>query len=981
LMASLSPFTLEAILRLNSSEYDKGLNNALNSGSKLGGALKTAFSVGAAAVGAATTAITAFAGSSVKAGMEFDSSMSQVAATMGYTVEELNTAGSDAENTFQQLSEFAQQMGSTTAFSASQAADALNYMALAGYDADTAMTMLPNVLNLAAAGNIELAAASDMVTDAQSALGLSLDETAELVDKMARASSKSNTSVEQLGSAILTIGGTAKSMAGGTTELAAALGVLADNGIKGAEGGTALRNVLLGIQSGKFEDYFGALGVQAYDAGGNLRDLSDILNDMNTAMEGMTDQEKTELINQVFNRQDLKSINALLATTTGRWDELTVAIENSEGAAQAMAEVQLDNLAGDITLFKSALEGAKIAISDGLTPSLREFVQFGSSAISTLTEAYKEGGIDGAMEAFGTVLSDGLSRVVSRLPEIVKAGTTLLKALLRGISDNIGLITDTAMEIVMSLVEFILDSLPDVIRIGLDIIVALAKGIAESIPELIPAIIDVVLEIIDILTDPQNLSALVEAAIAIMLALTNGLIEAMPRLIEKLPEIIANLVEALIQNAPLLIQATVQIYAAIAKGMIQNIPVLLSAIGEVFAPLIDAVGEWLLSVSDAVDTWFETNIIQPLGEFFEKLFQGIAEFFSTAWQGISEFFETVWQGITGFFSETWQKIEDFFNPLIDFVRPILDALQYLFETIWEAIKIVVSRAMDAISEKITAIWNAITTFLNNEILEPLKQTFERIWGAIKTFVSETTDRIKEKVTSTWEEAKTSVSSVLDSIKDKIKTIWNSIKTFVSDEILDPLKQEFSDGFNTIYDKVKEPLDKVKSTIEDTFNGIKNFINGLIREALSWGADLINNFVSGITSTVDNVAGTISNVADTIRDFIGFSEPDLGPLSNFHTFAPDMMKLFAQGIRDNEHLITDQLEKSFDFGDMLTVSTADIDAGRSGREPAANQRIYTPEEIATAISRALEGTGVYMDGRKIGMLVTEYQTSRARMMGV
>ena len=146
---------------------------------------------------------------------------------MGVTVDEIG-----------ELRDFAQEMGSTTAFSATEAADALNYMALAGYDAETSMTMLPNVLNLAAAGGMELATASDMVTDSQTALGLSLEETSTLVDQMALASSKTNTSVSQLGEAILSIGGTAKNLSGGTTELNQVLGLLADNGIKGAEAGT-----------------------------------------------------------------------------------------------------------------------------------------------------------------------------------------------------------------------------------------------------------------------------------------------------------------------------------------------------------------------------------------------------------------------------------------------------------------------------------------------------------------------------------------------------------------------------------------------------------------------------------------------------------------------------------------------------------------------------------------------------------------------
>lgn len=258
------------------------------------GALGSAVQMGVNAIAGLSNAVIGFGKSTVNAGMSFDSSMSQVAATMGYSLEELNTVGSEASATFEQLSTFAQEMGSTTAFSASEAADAINYMALAGYDAETSMQMLPNVLNLAAAGGIDLASASDMVTDAQSALGLSLDETSIMVDQMAAAASKSNTSVQQLGDAFLTIGANAKSLSGGTTELATALGILADNGIKGTEGGTHLRNIMLALNptTDKAAAAWEALGVSAYDADGNLRPLEDTFADLNEAMEGMTDQEK-----------------------------------------------------------------------------------------------------------------------------------------------------------------------------------------------------------------------------------------------------------------------------------------------------------------------------------------------------------------------------------------------------------------------------------------------------------------------------------------------------------------------------------------------------------------------------------------------------------------------------------------------------------------------------------------------------------------
>lgn len=325
-------------------------------------------------------------GATVKTAADFDSAMSQVAATMGYTVDELRDGSSEASKNMAQLSAFAQEMGSTTAFSASEAAEALNYMALAGYDAETSMQMLPTVLNLAAAGGIDLASASDMVTDAQSALGLTLEETAVMVDQMAAASSKSNTSVAQLGEAFLTIGATASNLAGGTQELATMLGVLADNGIKASEGGTHLRNIILSLQNAAEDGAvdFGDFSVALYDADGNMRSTIDIVKDMQSNMEGMNQESKDAIISGVFNKTDLASVNALLNTSATRFDELGASINSADGAAADMAAVQLDNLNGQLTLLKSALEGLAISLGTILMPMISKVVELVSRFVDWL---------------------------------------------------------------------------------------------------------------------------------------------------------------------------------------------------------------------------------------------------------------------------------------------------------------------------------------------------------------------------------------------------------------------------------------------------------------------------------------------------------------------------------------------------------------------------------------------------------------------
>ena len=333
--------------------------------------------VGAVIVSKAFSKITSVMTGAINTGKEFGSSMSQVAATLGYSVDELHDSSSSAAQNMEKLTGFAKEMGASTVFSATESAQALNYMALAGYDAETSMKMLPNVLNLAAAGGIELATASDMITDAQTALGLTIDDTTALVDQMAKTASKTNTSVGQLGEAILTVGGTASYMAGGTEELNAVLGVMANSGIKGAEAGTHLRNMLLRMAAPTAEGskLLEDLGVSIFDAEGNMRSFSQIFPELNSAMSSLTDEQKLDAFSTLFNTRDISSVNALLSTSSDEWAELGATILDSAGAAEQMAGVQLDNLSGDTTKLNSAWEGLQITIAEKFEPVLRSITQ------------------------------------------------------------------------------------------------------------------------------------------------------------------------------------------------------------------------------------------------------------------------------------------------------------------------------------------------------------------------------------------------------------------------------------------------------------------------------------------------------------------------------------------------------------------------------------------------------------------------------
>ena len=622
----------------------------------------SALSIAQKAISVTAKAVTNFAKSSVQAGMTFDKSISQVAATMGKTVDEISD-----------LREFAKKMGSETAFSASQAADALNYMALAGYDAETSMNMLPNVLNLAASGGMELARASDMITDTQSALGLSLSQTAELVDKMAKGASKTNTSVGQLGDAMLTVGGTAKMLSGGTTELATALGLLADNGTKGAEGGTALRNIILSLSAptDKAAAALEDLGIQAFDNNGKMRDLQSIFSDFNSALSDMTDAEKTQTLNSIFNKVDLKSVNALLATSTDRWKEVSNAIDNAAGSAEEMAKTQLDNLSGDITIFNSALEGAQIALSDKLTPTLREFVQFGTEQLGVLTNAFKEDGIDGLISAIGDGLSQGINLIISKLPEIMRYGRKILMSLIKGVIDN----------------------LPQIIKTAAEIITELATGVVKALPELIPAIVKCIRTIVDTLTKPDMLTQIWQAALELIIELVEGIVENLDELIEAAFLIIDNLVEFILkpENISKLIECMFRVQVALGEGLIKAIPEVLKGITE----LIWRMGEAIFATDWSSFGW---DILTGIGDGFKK-----------AWNDLKSWWYGMWDTLAGSARDFWNKIKDAFSPMgehfYNFGQGVLNGLKSIINGLVWGINEVIAFPFNKLNDALRTIKN------------------------------------------------------------------------------------------------------------------------------------------------------------------------------------------------------------------------------------------------------------------------------------
>ena len=664
-----------------------------------------------------TAGVTALGTAAVSTAANFESSMSQVQATMGITKDAMSTVNGESVNTMDTLSALAKKMGSETAFSASECAEALNYLALAGYDTQQMCDTLPTVLNLAAAGGIDLAAASDMVTDAMSALGMGVDEAGTMVDQMAKTASTTNTSVAQLGEGILTIGATAKTVKGGTAELNTALGILANNGIKGAEGGTHLRNVILSLQNptDKAAACMEQLGLDVYDSEGNMRSLNDILGDLNMSMDGMTAAEKSNIIGQIFNKTDLSSVNALLANTGTTWDDLQQSIIDSGGAAQQMADTQLDNLQGQITILKSALEGLAISFGELLMPAIKMIVGWVQQFVDWLN------GMD-----------EGTKKVITTV--------ALLAAALGPVLIVVGK--------VVSAVGTIMTIVPKV------------AGVINTVKTAFAALNTTML---------ANPIFLIIAAITALVAAFIYLWNTN----EDFRQFWINLWENVKEVAIAVWEAIKNFFTAAWEAISSTAQAVWNGIKDFFSGLWEGIKTIFSTVVEVIKTIITTyfNIYKTI---ITTVLNAIKTVFTTVWNGIKTVVTTVVTAIQTFITTAWNAIKNT-------VTTVLNAIKTVITTVWNAIKTAVTTVVNGIKSTISTVWNSIksvVTSVVNSIKSTVTTVFNNIWSGIKGTMGKIVSSIKEGFNQAISFITSLPSKALQWGKDMIMGIVNGIKSCI-----------------------------------------------------------------------------------------------------------------------------------------------------------------------------------------------------------
>lgn len=787
----MADYSITGDTKLDTSGFTKGVSSmTVAAGNLISDLTKTA-----------ATKLAGLAKSSVSVGMNFDASMSQVAATMGTTVDQIDN-----------LTKVAKEMGSTTKFTATQAADALNYLALAGYDANKAAEVLPSVLNLAAAGGMDLAYASDLVTDAMASLNIEANKqnVDDFGNKLAMAASKANANVSQLGEAILTVGGTAANLKGGTTELTTALGLLANVGIKGAEGGTHLRNIILSLQSPTDEaaKKMQKLGLQVYDSQGKMRGLNDILSDLNSAMNGMTQGQKDSIINQLFNKTDLAAVNGLLAAQGDQWNTLAAQIDNADGAMGQMAETQIDNLQGAMTIMSSAFEGMQLAVYDELEPTLTEAVKWGTDCLTQLTTALSEGGPEAMLAAAGEIISDLAAGIAEQLP---------------------GLMT-TGVEIITQLAQNLTDTMPAMLDTGAEVLAALAQGIINATPALLTSATEIIAEFMLYLGDHAD--EIMDTGMQLLESLVIGITDNLPQLITAAAALIAKWAAALIAHLPDILKCGAAMLTTLVDGIVCSLENLAEA---ALACVAKLVGVW----DGSMDEW---------GHIGENIVSGLLNGIKGAWNSLTKW---VSNGINGLVSGVKGRLgihspSKVFDEIgVQVCNGLAQGLNRGNKKVKDAAKTVVASVTDSATTLTNGVAKTVETVTERmangatqqkqTITETSRQMVGGVLKDIKTVTSiaaDGTKTVKQTMETVRETAKT-VTSTFETLADGVKTTTQTVTETLTDgtetqkQVITEVYDDIVDGALVTIERVKtiaadgtvQVAEQIKKSSADTFDGL------------------------------------------------------------------------------------------------------------------------------------------------------------------
>lgn len=702
-------------LAIKDTAYKKGLKdaegNASSSTSKIGGVFKAVGKVAKTAMVAGSAAAVAFTKTSIDAGMNFDTAMSQVAATMGTTVDKIGNVKAKAE-----------EMGRTTKYTATEAAEGMNILAQAGLSADEQISGIGTVLNLASAGAMSLEESASYTAGAVKGFGDSMSNASYYADLMAKGATLANTDVRGLGEAFSGSAATAKNYGQTADGVTLSLLRLAEQNVTGSEASTALNRAMADLYTptDNASKALNQLGVSAYKSNGEAKDFNDLVDELNGSLQGMTAEQKNNALATIFTTQGLQAFNKMTASSDTTVQKFWKGIQDSSGSAAQQAATQLDNLQGDITLLSSATEGLELAFYNTFSGTIRGAIKGITSEVGGLAEAMESGGVSGA---FSKLAQDAIN-FSGQLPGLTKVGGDLINGLISGVSQNSGGITSAVSQLLNNLASTISTGLSVLTSVGVNLLTTIASGMAQGIPNFLAQALPMLTQFSAQLR--ANAGQLIDAGLQLILNIAQGIANSLPTLITYAPQIVTNIANIINDNAPKLIATGLKIIVTLGSGIIQAIPSLIASIPQIIQAIVAVVTafNWV-SLGGKVTKGLASGIKKMLGSAkgaaksvatgikgaLQSLPSTLKSLGSKGVQGLKSAFSAGVGALRGvaknIVSAIAQAISSLPSKLLGFARKAVSGIKGAFKAGWSAVgKNVVSGIANGISGGVGAVISA-----------------------------------------------------------------------------------------------------------------------------------------------------------------------------------------------------------------------------------------------------------------------------------
>lgn len=893
-------------------------NIATTIGNNLQSTGKSMTSAGSTLTKTVTTPVLGLGTAAVKVTSDFESAMSKVSAISGATGGDLDA-----------LNKKAQEMGAKTKFSATESAEAFTYMAMAGWKTEDMLSGIDGIMSLAAADGLDLATTSDIVTDALTAFGLSASDSGHFADVLAKASSNANTNVSMLGESFKYAAPVAGALGYSAEDTAIALGLMANAGIKGSQGGTALRGSLTRLikptddAAALMEQY----GLSMTNADGSMKSLGEVMNMLRDKLGGLTEAEQAQVAAQIFGQEAMSGMLAIINASDSDYAKLTDAIYDADGAAQQMADTMLDNLSGQLTLLKSALEGLAIQFGEILMPYIKQFVtwlQNLTQKLQELTPEQKEQIVKWAAiaAAIGPVLMV-LGKLTSSVGSIITTfgkipgAIAKAKSAFTAVSAAIGGISAPVVAVVAA-IGVLIAAFANLWKTNEEFrnkMTAIWDGIKSKFESFAQGIVD---RLNALGFDFENFGEVVKA-------IWDGFCSVLAPVFEAAFEIISSVLGTVLDVLTGILDVFIGIFTGNWEQCWNGIKEIFVGIWNGLVGILQSLGNMLLGIFDAVCGWFGTTWDETwtnIKQFFVDIWNGITSFFSNVISSIKmavsnfittiiNFFAQLPTNIANFITNAYNSVvtwvsnmvakaremgQNFLNAVVSFFTNLPYKVGYFIGNTLTNIVIWVGNMVAKAREMGTNFLNNVVSFftqLPGKVLQFITSAFNNVqtWATnmvnkaremgtnfinnVVSFFTQLPGKVLQFITSAFNNVQTWATNMANKAREMGTNFINNVVSFMQ-QLPGKIKQHLDSAINNLETWVTQMGQKGKEAVQSLIDNVKSAASGIADEVKSIGSDIVSGVWNGIKAAKDtfvsNVKSFFSGIVDDVKDALGIGSP-------------------------------------------------------------------------------------------------------------